>query len=129
MILIAEDFPPIANLIAFALKSMGHQFQVAQRGDTALELAGRTDFDLLILDENMPGMHGTEVLQQIRSASGPNQNTPAILCSANLFAAKGSLDVEELFDAVIHKPFSPREMVEEVEALLQTARQPAEATS
>ena len=107
MILVADDYSAIANLIKLALESAGYQATIVDRGDVAYLRSMKHPYQLLIFDEDMPGMSGSEVLQLVRGQSGPNQATPAILCSANLPAVRSSGDSLHLFDSVLQKPFSP----------------------
>ena len=80
-ILIAEDSYALANLLEFVLKRSGFEVRVARHGAQALGHAEQYAFDTIVLDQQMPGMTGIEVLTKIR-AGGLNQNTPVYLCTA-----------------------------------------------
>lgn len=121
-ILVAEDSFALANLLEFVLKNAGFEVNVNRSGDAACKAAMAEEFDLLLLDQQMPGMLGTEVLETIRRA-GPNQSKPAFLCTAKTH----ELDLEDLREMlqvtdVFHKPFSPKDLV----ARLKTELQPTQ---
>ena len=111
-VLVAEDSFPLANLLEFVLKRSGFEVCIARRGDLAAFEADRSAFDIIILDQQMPGMTGVEVLRKIR-AGGPNQLTPVYLCTAkshelDLVALQAELDIAGVYS----KPFSPRDLVD-----------------
>ena len=68
-ILVAEDEQRIATLLADGLAERGFEVQKVHRGDDALDLASRDFFDALVLDVNMPGVDGFQVVQQLRKQS------------------------------------------------------------
>jgi two-component system, chemotaxis family, chemotaxis protein CheY len=111
-VLVAEDSFALANLLEFVLKRSGFNVCLARHGNDAALRAEEEIFDLIVLDQQMPGMTGTEVLQKIRSG-GLNQQTTTYLCTAKTH----ELDVERLrtelqIAGVFHKPFSPRVLVD-----------------
>ncbi len=78
-ILIVDDDLNILFLFAEMLKMEGYDVVTASTGTKALQLVFQSDFDLLILDIKMPGIHGLEILRRIRESGN---NTPIIICSA-----------------------------------------------
>ncbi|HLZ73389.1 ATP-binding protein [Phenylobacterium sp.] len=66
------------------LSSFGHEVAKAASGAEALELMGERPFDLVLLDIQMPGMTGVEVLQQLRGADGPNRTAPVVALTADV---------------------------------------------
>jgi len=111
-ILVAEDSHALANLIEFVLKSAGFDTRICRTGAAACEAACAEKFSLILLDQQMPKMTGTEVVEALR-ARGPNYETPVYLCTAkthelDLDYLRQSLHVTDVF----HKPFSPRDLVE-----------------
>lgn len=110
-ILIAEDSYALANLLEFVLKKSNFEVRVARHGLQAASFAEQSPYDAIVLDQQMPGMTGLEVLRKIR-AGGPNQNTAVYLCTAkthelDLLKLQAELNIEGVF----HKPFSPRDLV------------------
>ncbi len=78
-ILIVDDDPNILFLFAEILKMEGYDVVTASTGTKALQLVVKDDFNLMILDIKMPGIHGLEILRRIRESGN---NTPIIICSA-----------------------------------------------
>ncbi|MFK7737553.1 MAG: response regulator [Pirellulaceae bacterium] len=110
-VLVAEDSFALSNLLSFVLTNAGFQVTQQHTGTGAMECAVSEEFDAILLDQQMPGMLGTEVLAALRS-SGPNKRTPVILCTAKTH----ELDLEQICEEmnvtdVFHKPFSPKDLV------------------
>ncbi len=110
-VLVAEDSFALANLLKFVLVNAGFQPDIFHAGDKALEAGQSAVYDIIILDQQMPGLTGLEVAEALRK-SGPNQATPICLCTAkthelDIADAQERLLVTKLF----HKPFSPKDLV------------------
>ncbi|GII24548.1 response regulator transcription factor [Planosporangium mesophilum] len=120
-ILIADDDPDIRDLIAFKLEQAGYDVIAVDNGLAALSAARETPPDLAVLDVMMPGMSGIDVCRELRG-NAPTATLPIILLTAR--AQEG--DVEVGFgagaDDYVVKPFSPRELVSRVEAVLARTR-------
>lgn len=111
-ILVAEDSFALSNLLGFVLKNAGLEVDLHLTGTAALEAGQQKKFDMILLDQQMPGMTGLEVAEELRG-SGPNTETPLFLCTAkthelDLDEIRARLDITEVF----HKPFSPKYLVE-----------------
>lgn len=116
-VLIADDNFALANLLEFILKRNGFEVTVARRGDKAAEECSRERFDVIVLDQTLPGMTGLDVVRHIRDG-GLNVETPVYLCTAKTYEMDLSgLQSELQIEGVFHKPFSPREFVD---ALLES---------
>lgn len=120
-VLIADDDTDIRDLVQFKLEQAGFEVTAVDNGLAALSAARRDPPDLVVLDVMMPGMSGIDVCQELRR----DQHTaglPIILLTAR--AQEG--DVEIGFgvgaDDYIVKPFSPRELLNRVEAVLARTR-------
>lgn len=117
-ILIVEDEPEIAKLIQRALDVEGFSCQRCGDGLTALQLFQELQPDLIVLDLMLPGLDGLEVCARIRQKSGVKD--PYIL----MLTAKGE-EIDRVIglstgaDDYLVKPFSPRELVARVRALLR----------
>lgn len=117
LILVAEDERNIVESLSFLMKRAGYEVQVAYDGKTALRLLEKLRPDLLLLDVMMPGCDGFEVVQAIKAT--PDHAAMRIV----MLTAKGrEVDrrkgLELGVDDYITKPFSTREVVARVKALL-----------
>ena len=120
-ILIADDEPNQLELMHFNLKGAGFSIIKASNGLEALELIENHSPDLIILDWMMPKMSGIDVCRTLRSRSETKQ-TPIIILSARSEDSDKSLGLDTGADDYISKPFSPKELVSRVKALLRRAR-------
>lgn len=117
-ILIVEDEPEIAKLIQLSLEKEGFSCQICRDGLGALRIAQEQQPDLIVLDLMLPGLDGLEVCARIRQK--PGAKDPYIL----MLTAKGE-EIDRVIglstgaDDYLVKPFSPRELVARVRALLR----------
>jgi DNA-binding response OmpR family regulator len=120
-ILVADDDMDIRDLVAFKLEQAGFDVTAVDNGLAALTAARLELPDLVVLDVMMPGMSGIDVCRELRNDRSTS-GLPIILLTAR--AQEG--DVEVGFgagaDDYIVKPFSPRELVTRVEAVLARTR-------
>jgi two-component system response regulator BaeR len=120
-ILIVEDEPKIAALLAEYLQAQGaYATHLLHRGDEVLGWLDQQQADLVLLDLMLPGMDGLEVCKQIRR----NSNLPVIMITARVEEIDRLLGLELGADDYICKPFSPREVVARVRAVLRRSEQP-----
>ncbi len=124
-ILVVDDDPHIRQLLVFALGKAGLATQEAGDGEAALEAVARQAPDLVVLDINMPRMDGLEVCRRLRGLG----ETPILFLSSRDDEIDRVLGIELGADDYVVKPFSPREVVARVMAILRrtTAKPPAEA--
>ncbi len=122
-ILIAEDEPRIAAFIEKGLRANGFTTTVANNGADAIDKALSCQFDLMILDLNLPQQDGFQVLQQLR---GQGENLPVIILSARDQVEDKVTGFEVGADDYVTKPFRFAELLARVRARL---RQPAIATT
>lgn len=116
LILIVEDEPKIASLLEDYLRSKGgFRTVIADRGDEALELFQARQPQLVLLDLMLPGLDGIEVCKLIRAQS----QVPIIMVTARVEEIDRLLGLELGADDYICKPFSPREVVARVKAVLR----------
>ena len=126
-ILVVDDDPHIRDVVRFAFEKTGMTISIAQDGKDALRQFDRDVHQLVVLDIGMPEMDGLEVCRQIRKTS----DTPILFLSARDEEIDRVLGLEIGGDDYVTKPFSPRELVARVNAILRRARvapQPAAAT-
>jgi two-component system, OmpR family, response regulator len=125
-ILVVDDDPHIRDVVRFAFEKTGMTISTAQNGQEALKLFDRGVHQLVVLDIGMPEMDGLEVCRQIRK----NSDTPILFLSAHDEEIDRILGLEIGGDDYVTKPFSPRELVARVNAILRRARPaPAEPTT
>jgi DNA-binding response OmpR family regulator len=122
-ILVVEDESELANIIAEHLRSEGHLVILESNGSKALERAGLEAFDLLILDLMLPGLDGLEVARRLRRSSGATTATvPILMLTARAEETDRVLGFEVGADDYIVKPFSLREFLARVRAMLRRAK-------
>lgn len=129
-VLIVDDEENIRASVKFALEKAGFETLEAADGREALKVCGIKEPALIILDIMMPELDGTEVCRQIRAHS----NTPIIFLTSRDDEVDRIVGLELGGDDYVPKPFSPRELVARVRAVLrrtrpQAARENAEADS
>jgi two-component system OmpR family response regulator len=117
-ILVVDDDPHIRDVVRFAFEKTGMNISVAQDGKEALRQFDRNLHDLVVLDIGMPEMDGLEVCRQIRKTA----ETPILFLSARDEEIDRILGLEIGGDDYVTKPFSPRELVARVNAILRRAR-------
>ncbi|MEK5270507.1 response regulator transcription factor [Aeribacillus sp. FSL K6-8394] len=118
-ILVVDDEERIRRLLKMYLERENYQIDEAENGDEALEKALCADYDLIILDIMMPGIDGIEVCKQLREKKA----TPVIMLTAKGEEVNRVQGFEVGADDYIVKPFSPREVVLRVKAILRRASQ------
>jgi two-component system OmpR family response regulator len=117
-ILVVDDDPHIRDVVRFAFEKTGMVISTAQDGKEALRQFDRTVHELVVLDIGMPEMDGLEVCRQIRKTS----DTPILFLSARDEEIDRILGLEIGGDDYVTKPFSPRELVARVNAILRRSR-------
>src|SRR5581483_5783255 len=114
-ILVIEDEANIAQLIRLYLEQARYTVSVASDGVAGLELHAREHPDLVILDLMLPMMDGMEVCRRIRAWA----NTPILMLTARQGEEDRIAGLELGADDYLVKPFSPREVVSRVKAILR----------
>ncbi|TML10628.1 MAG: response regulator transcription factor [Actinobacteria bacterium] len=124
VVVVVEDDPSIADLVDTYLRRDGFRVYLAADGETALKTIKDRQPKLLILDLGLPGLiDGIEVCRQVRSCS----DIPIIMLTARDDELDRVLGLELGADDYVTKPFSPRELVARVKAILRRADRPAVA--
>jgi DNA-binding response OmpR family regulator len=117
-ILIVEDEFAVARGIEYALQQEGYTVRIARNGAEGLEFATQQAPDLVILDVRLPGMDGFEVLRRLR-ASG--SKAPVLVLTARDEEVDKVIGLELGADDYLTKPFSLRELMSRIKALLRRA--------
>jgi DNA-binding response OmpR family regulator len=121
VVLVVEDEPAIADLLRMYLSREGFQVLVEADGQAALTAVTDHRPSCVLLDVGLPGMDGIEVCRRLRAAQ---DWTPVLFCTARDDEVDRVLGLELGADDYITKPFSPREVVARVKAVVRRARGP-----
>lgn len=116
-VLIIEDETELVKVLRSYLSQAGFEVLTASRGDTGLSTWEHKRPDLVLLDLNLPGMDGLDVAREIRRKA----NTPIIMLTARVEETDRLIGLELGADDYVVKPFSPREVVARVRAVLRRA--------
>lgn len=122
-ILVVDDEPQIVRLVRAYLEEAGFRVVTASDGEQALYVARHERPDLIILDILMPKMDGLEFTRRIRR----EQDVPIIMLTARVEETDRIVGLELGADDYVTKPFSPRELVARVRAVLRRAQAPPQA--
>ncbi|MFQ5802711.1 MAG: response regulator transcription factor [Candidatus Methylomirabilales bacterium] len=114
-VLVVDDEQDILDLIRYHLEREGYQVVGCGDGKTALDLVDRERPDLMILDLLMPGVDGLEVCRRLRQDS----SIPIVMLTAKAEETDRVVGLELGADDYVTKPFSPRELVARVKAILR----------
>ncbi|MGB8224141.1 MAG: response regulator transcription factor [Polyangiales bacterium] len=117
-ILVVEDEPDLADLVALNLRQEGHEVVIAHDGATALAEIQRRQPDLLVLDVMLPDISGLEVCRRLRR-NAETIRLPVIMLTARNDEVDRVVGFEVGADDYVPKPFSPRELVLRVDAILR----------
>ncbi len=123
-ILIVEDEPDIADLVKYHLERAGLPARTIGNGKQALDLIVREHPDLIVLDLMRPGMDGLEVCRRLR-ADASTQAIPILMLTAKGEEVDRIVGLEMGADDYLPKPFSPRELVARVKAVLRRTMVPS----
>ncbi len=118
LILVVEDEPTIAEAVASRLRSEGFQVEVAVDGPTAVDRCAALAPDLVVLDLNLPGFDGIEVCRRIHMY----RRVPVVMLTARDDETDMLVGLGVGADDYMTKPFSPRELVARIKAVLRRAR-------
>ena len=116
-VLVADDDPDILALVALRLERAGFAVLRASDGERALELARAHGVDLAVLDVSMPLRTGYEVARELKAGAG-TRDARVMLLTARARDEDVAAGREAGADAYLTKPFSPRELLDQVEKVL-----------
>ena len=119
-----DDEPTIAEVVARYLDRAGYETATTGDGLEALRLAAERRPDLVVLDVMLPGLGGIEVLRRLATSGGPR--TPVILLTAKGEQDDKLVGLRSGADDYVVKPFSPKELVARVDAVLRRTLPDAE---
>jgi two-component system response regulator RegX3 len=124
-LLVVEDEESIVDALSYMLRKEGFEVAVVNAGPAALDEMDRTGADLVLLDLMLPGLPGTEVCRQLRQRS----NVPVIMLTAKDSEVDKVVGLELGADDYVTKPFSSRELVARIRAVLRRRGEPEELLS
>ncbi len=123
-VLVVDDEPGIVELVQYNLEREGFLVSVEGDGIAALARAKADVPDLIVLDVMLPGMSGLDVCRNLRQFT----DVPVILLTARKDEVDRVLGLELGADDYVTKPFSPRELVARIKAILRRSAKPREST-
>ena len=124
-VLVVEDEESFSDALSYMLRKEGFEVAVASTGPAALKAFDRNGADIVLLDLMLPEMSGTEVCRQLRQKS----HVPIIMVTARDSEIDKVVGLEIGADDYVTKPFSPRELVARIRAVLRrNASEPDEAS-
>jgi len=124
-VLVVEDEESFSDALSFMLRREGFEVGVASTGTDAVAMFDQSGADLVLLDLMLPGMSGTEVCRHLRQRS----NVPIIMVTAKDGEVDKVIGLELGADDYVTKPFSSRELVARIRAVLRRANEPDELLS
>ncbi|SOD70678.1 two-component system response regulator RegX3 [Jatrophihabitans sp. GAS493] len=124
-VLVVEDEESFSDALSYMLRREGYEVAVAENGPDALAIFERDGTDLVLLDLMLPGLSGTEVCRAIRQRS----NVPIIIVTARDGEVDKVVGLELGADDYVTKPFSSRELVARIRAVLRRGGEPDELVS
>lgn len=116
--MLVDDEPDIVELVSYNLEKEGFVVSSLADGNSALSSLRKSDFDLLILDVMLPGIQGMDLCRILRNDPA-TKSLPIIMLTARGEEVDRVLGLETGADDYITKPFSPRELVARVKAVLR----------
>ena len=121
-VLVVEDEESFSDALSYMLRREGYEVDVAASGPDALTSFERSGADLVLLDLMLPGLSGTEVCRELRSRS----HVPIIMVTARDSEVDKVVGLELGADDYVTKPFSSRELVARIRAVLRRGAEPEE---
>ncbi len=123
-VLLVEDEPDLADPLAYLLRREGFDVEIAEDGPTALAAFRSRGADIVLLDLMLPGMPGTEVCRRIRQTSA----VPIVMVTAKDSEVDIVVGLELGADDYLTKPYSSRELLARMRAVLRRTAEPEEET-
>ena len=120
--LIIQDSPSVNAMLKFRLESGGFSVETVESGEEGIEKTKASQYQLILLDYNLPGMNGSEVCQILRGQNN-TQNTPIVLISAKDEDKLMKIAKEAGADGYIGLPFEGKTFIEKINGFMK-ARKP-----
>ncbi|MGA0849100.1 MAG: response regulator transcription factor [Chthoniobacterales bacterium] len=120
-VLVIEDEKDVGDLVRYHLEKAGFRVSIARNGSEGLDKARAEAPDAIVLDLMLPGMHGEDVCRELKSAES-TASVPVIMLTAKAQPEERVAGLELGADDYVAKPFSPRELVLRIQAVLRRLR-------
>jgi two-component system phosphate regulon response regulator PhoB len=120
-ILIVEDEPEVREMIRFILEPKGYRIDEADNAQVARRLLSQHHYDLVLLDWMLPGRSGLDLIRELKGKAHAN-TPPVIMLTARSEESDKVNGLESGADDYITKPFSPREMLARIRAVIRRSR-------
>ena len=117
-VLIIEDNPDSMKLISFILEKQGYKTLLAETGEKGLEIAFNEKPDFIMLDIQLPGIDGLEVLQKIRNAE-PDGRIPIIALTSYAMSGDREKMMASGCNGYIEKPIDPGRIIDQIREVLE----------
>jgi len=118
-ILIIQDSPSANAMLKFRLESGGFSVETAETGEEGIEKTKSNQYQLILLDYNLPGMNGDQVCQILR-AEGHTKNTPIVFMSAKDEEKLSHITKEAGATGYIGLPFEGKTFIEKIKGFMKT---------
>ena len=113
-ILVVDDQPMNREIASAFLRHSGHVAMCAENAQAGIAAAEANDFDLILMDVQMPGIDGLEATRRIRALPGPRANVPIVALTAQAFAAQVQACLQAGMNGHLGKPFTPAQLQDAV---------------
>ncbi len=117
-VLVVDDNAINLLVASKTIEAMGAVTETAESGKAGIEALSRSDFDLVLMDINMPGMDGMEATRLIRALPGPMASIPVIALTADVMSHQRQCYLAAGMNGVAPKPFSPTQLLTEIIRLM-----------
>ncbi|RJQ55013.1 MAG: response regulator [Nitrospiraceae bacterium] len=121
-VLVVDDEKDILELVSYNLRKEGFDTETSTDGENALRMVRKNHYDLIVLDLMLPGIQGMELCRILKSSENTS-SIPVIMLTAKSEELDKVLGLEMGADDYITKPFSPRELIARVKAVLRRTRE------
>lgn len=128
-VLIVDDDVKLGDLVREYLKREGMEAHLVHDGEAGVARAGSGDYSIVVLDVMLPGIGGFEVLRRLRASGGVGAKVPILMLTARGDELDRVLGLEMGADDYLAKPFSPRELVARLRAVMRRAQGQQQAQS
>jgi DNA-binding response OmpR family regulator len=118
-ILIIQDSPSVNAMLKFRLESAGFSVETAETGEEGVEKEKANQYQLILLDYNLPGMNGSQVCRALKKEE-KTRNTPVVFMSAKDEEKLSQLTKEAGADGYIGLPFEGKTFIERIKGFLKT---------